>query len=487
MNAKKEQFKSMLLILLVLSSVVLMQLNLFDGLVMGLEYSESMDTPSTKLSAYINPQSFFISFGGLSYTKVYDGKMQESIWGEIRPYILSSFLNYETLTEITKEDYVKAFSDKSLLIRMPISLSAHSFFSLFSAEALDNNMGKIIPYEYILREGNPRSLFVFDKENQTYYQIRHKTLTHDVASIINEVKRESWVEYRKVSDRFSLDITVEEPLNKLNYELIPFEYDFLVPAIAVEHEVNIDSQLFNAQISEISSLIFGSRLDFVKRLRDIKDSVILMYGYGDKSLTFSKDGVISYRKKFEPSIAKSTSFKEAFALAVGKMELFGRVPEGLYLSSVVYNEKSNQHMFKFNYKMNGYAIADRMDNDAAMVITVRENQVVSIDKNIKWFAGEAEISAYTMTDRLVSIDDCIAKNELKVSVYYLQDQNIYEVSVDTMRYFFPIRSDITSIDMRYWENNEDSYGYLIPVWQVVIRGRTYIFNAYNGNLIRTYR
>ncbi len=487
MNVKKEQFKSILLILLVLSSVVLMQLNLFDGLVMGLESSDVLDTPSTKLSAYINPQSYFISFGGLSYTKVYDIKMQDNIWGEIRPYILSSFLNYESVIEISREDYFNAFTDKSILLRMPVTLSTHSFFSLFSDEGLDNAIGNIVPYEYVLREGNPRSLFVYDKQNQMYYQIRHKTLTHDIASILDQVRREDWIEYRKVSDRFSLDITVEEPLNQLNYELIPFEYDFLVPAIAVENEVNIDSQTFNAEINEISSLAFGSRLDFVKRLKDINDSVILMYGYGDKSLTFSKEGTISYRKKFESNLAKSTTFKEAFALAVGKLERFGRLPEGLYLSSSVFNENNQQYTFKFNYKMNAYAIADRVYDDAAIEIMVRENQVVSIDKNIKIFAGEAEIRAFTMTDRLVSIDDCIAKNELKVSVYYLQDQNIYEVSIDTMSYFFPIRSDITSIDMRYWENNDDGRVYLIPAWQVVIRGRTYIFNAYNGDLIKTYR
>ena len=183
MHVKKEQFKTILLILLVLSSVVLMQLNLFDGLVMGLEYSDVMDTPSTNLSTYISPQSFFISFGGLSYTKVYDIKMQDNIWGEIRPYILSSFLNYESITEISREEYVNAFTDKSILIRMPVALSTHSFFSLFSEEGLDNALSKIIPYEYVLREGNPRSLFVYDQQNQVYYQIRHKTLTHDIASI----------------------------------------------------------------------------------------------------------------------------------------------------------------------------------------------------------------------------------------------------------------------------------------------------------------
>lgn len=487
MKAKTEQFKSILLILLVLSSVVLMQLNLFDGLVMGGEYSDVMDTPSTNLSAYINPQSFFISFGGLSYTKVYDSKMQDNIWGEIRPYLLSCFLNYESITEIGREDYVKAFSDKSILLRMPVSLSTHSFFSLFSDEGLANEVGNIIPYEYVLREGNPRSLFVFDKVNQKYYQIRHKTLTHDIASIIDQVKLEAWVEYRKISNRFSLDVTVEASLDQLNYELIPFQYDYLVPAISVENEVDVNSQTFNLEINEISSLVFGSRLDFVKRLRDINDSVILMYGYGDKSLTFSKEGVITYRKKFEPNVAETTTFKEAFALAVGKLERFGKMPEGVYLSSSDFNESNQLYTFKFNYKMNTYAIADRLENDAAITITVRENQVTGIDKNIKIFAGEADISAFTMTDRLFSIDDCIAKNELKVSVYYLQDQNIYEVSIDTMNYFFPIRSDITSIDMRYWENREDDSIYLIPAWQVVIRGRTYIFNAYNGNMIMTYR
>ncbi len=484
MKLIKERLKSILLVALVISSLALTQINLFDGLIISEGMTEAVDVSSTKLSAYINPQSYFVSFGGLSYTRVYDFKMQDNIWGEIRPFILSCFLNYESVTEIEREAYVEAFSDRSLLVRMPLDLKISQYFSIFSDETLKQEIESIYPKEYLLREGNVRSLYVFDKVNNKYYLIKQKSALHDIASLIDIVKSEPWIDYRKINDRFSLESTVDATYNKLNYELIPYAYDGIVASIKYENEVSLDPVRFSEEISSISSAVFGNRMDFVKKLKDVNDSTILMYGYGEKSLTITHEGKIAYRKKFDQANSESVTFNDAFGLATGKLEQFGLMPEGIYLADYVFNDTTHTYMFYFNYKINSYAMAETYPKDHPIAVEVKENQVVSIDKNVKVFAGEIIPSAYKEIERLMTGEDCIAKNDIEISIYYLQDNNIPDKTMETIEYYYPIRSAISSIDLRYKVEGDT---YMIPVWQIVISGRTYLFNAYNGALIQTYR
>ncbi len=225
-------------------------------------------------------------------------------------------------------------------------------------------------------------------------------------------------------------------------------------------------------------------MDFVKRLQDVNESIILMYGYGDKSLTVTPEGLISYRKKFDATRAEAFGFKESFALAVGKIEQFGIMPEGLFLEKFSYRQDEKSYTFFFNYRINSFAIAEMASEDYPITVVVKENQVVSVDKDVKRYVDVTEDTPYKNSETLFTIDDCITNNFLEVSVYYLQDNNLYDQKTDPMEFFFPIRSEIESVDLRYYGETAD---YMIPVWQVVIDGRTYIFNAYDGKLIKTYR
>lgn len=122
-----------------------------------------------------------------------------------------------------------------------------------------------------------------------------------------------------------------------------------------------------------------------------------------------------------------------------------------------------------------------------MIIEVQENQVVSVDKNIKIFAGEQMSALYDNTDQLYAVDKCINDNSLEIVVYYLQDNDVYEDVLDPMDYYFPIRSEIKSIELKYLEENDGYQTLMIPIWQVLVDSRTYLFNAYTGDLLTTYQ
>ncbi|MDW7660728.1 MAG: hypothetical protein SCL54_04785 [Bacillota bacterium] len=485
MVSLRERMKSVLIIGLFLTALLLMQWVMYDDLFASDIDSSDIEINSTKLSAYINPQSYFVSFGGISYTRVYDVMLQERIWSEIRPVVLNSFKKYDSMEIITRESYIEAFSNESMLLRMPMELTVAEFYSLFSSDVVDASISKITPYEYLLNGNDSSKIYVYDRKADQYYMMSSDVQIHDIGALVKIVKQSPYIEYRKISTRFSLESTVDEKYDRLNYELIPFQYSYVVPKVRFSNEIEfLDGEMIG-DIQRISGSVFGNRMDFVKRLKDANGSTILMYGYGDKVLTLSPNGEVLYHKRFDAALSSNLDFKEAFSIAAGKIENFGLYPSGIYLADYDFeNGTDTTHVFYFGYRVNNYSLAETTPDSHPIRVEIRGNQVVNVYKDIK---QPIELIDVEEMDRLYSIDECISNNFLEVSVYYLQDNNIYDSALDNIEYYFPIRSEITKIDMRYSIEGQSGSALMVPTWQVVISGRTYLFNAYTGTLIKTYR
>jgi hypothetical protein len=220
-------------------------------------------------------------------------------------------------------------------------------------------------------------------------------------------------------------------------------------------------------------------MDFVKRLKDVNGSTILMYGYGEKALTISQSGALTYHEQLKGTSESTLNFKEAFSLAAGGVEAFGTQPDGLSLIYYVTTQKG--YIFYFGYKLNTYAVTGDASGWFPIHVTIEGNQITEIYKDVK--VSESFRSDRDKSD-IMPIDDCLTNNFLEVSIYFLQDNNIYDTALNTIEYYFPIRSEISSADMCYLASGNTE---MIPVWRVIISGRTYIFNAHSGELMKTYR
>lgn len=485
MTSLREKVKSFFLVILFASAVIMSQFILYQD-----SFAVEADVSAEKIQqkkpiAYISPQSYLISFGGMSYTRVSNNVLQERIWNEVRPIFVSAFLNHDYYEVISRDHYIDAFSKKSLLVRMPLSLPSKDLFSVLSEDTSGVVTGGIYPYEILLNEDQKNMIYIYDKKNEAYYRfVRHFDI-HDVAGLVEAVRVTKYIEYRKMSDRFSLERTVDETHNQNNYELIPYEYDHIVPSYRA---VKVFEDLSNREMllkNKLTQTVFGNRMDFVKQLKDVNGAFILMYGYGEKILTFSPDGAIDYQEKYVPTSGRPITFEQALTIATNTLESIGDLPEGIYLEGYeVSDEQDVTHVFRFNYKVNRYAVANPEKLISPIVIQIRGSQVIGLYVNLRYDVGEP---VFPDVHRLVSIDECINDNFLEVNYYYLQDQNIYDAAGDGMAYYFPIRSAIEKIEMRYHLVQREGDEWFVPVWHVEIVGRTYLFDAYTGDMLKTYR
>jgi hypothetical protein len=202
-----------------------------------------------------------------------------------------------------------------------------------------------------------------------------------------------------------------------------------------------------------------------------------MYGYGDKALTVAQNGEITMNQKYNSSMAHTVDFKQSLAIAIGSMEQFGKLPAGVQLDSVeTVDEDYTKYLFTFSYKLDDTTVSEQ---SGGILVTVKGGQVTAIKKNVKQMTSRV----YTSLDQMFSIDNCITQNYLEVSLYYLQDNDIYDATLNSIQYYFPIRGAIERIEMQYYQQDMT----MMPVWRVVISGRTYLFSAYTGELIENYR
>ncbi len=486
MISKIEKAKSIALISLMLLALFLTQWILYDGLFANHAKDYVVEYSAEKLLTIVRPQSYHISFGGLSYTRVYNQMLQERFWTELRPVVVNAMRHYTSIEDISRDDYLNMFTDLSILMKMPLHLKGETYMALWEVETTGDTLEGIYFSEILMRSGSNHSMFIYDQPNERYYRVRTEDRLHDVEAIIAAIPDEDIIEYRKISHRFSLENTVSEDYNQANYELIPFQYNYLVPQFTVGREELFESDVFSSGAQGLIQTVFGDRMDFVKRMRDVNGALILMYGYGERTLRFESSGKVVFNQKFVPSLSKELHFMEALNLAVGRLEHFGVYPEALFLADYeTITDTDKGYIFYFNYKVMNYAMAKEGKSDYPVKVFVKGNQVIQVDKNV--VVPETLITIQE-TDQLLSIDECISRNFLQMSVYYLQDKNIFTGDVNVNDYYFIIRSEIEAIDITYYklEGYFDDVELLIPCWQVQIAGRVYLFDAYKGTLLKTF-
>lgn len=478
MKNPRELFKSILLMGLLISAMVMTQAIFYDDSFAKVseEVSDSID--SKKINAYMLPQSFYASFGGMSYTKVYNWSLRQKLWGELRPVILNVLLSNDEMVKIDKKTYFDKFQTEGLLIKMPMALSAKDLFDVVGdGSGLRENVDFFLS-EVLLVRGEERMLFLYDGISNQYYSIRSTFQIHDLKPLIDLIKGEDYIEYRTIAERFSLEKTVSDKNNQYNYTLFPFEYSQIVPEYElVASDMPDENQVLKA--------VFGSQMNFVKMLEDVNGSKIFMYGYGDKILTLHPTGSIQYRAKSQNQGGSAIKLSEAVGVAIQAIEKFGAQNESIYLSGIDGSKAGEgEWTLSFGYHIGSYRLVDEGMDARPIVVKIVGREVSEIRLNT---VGLNAIPYYRDSKEMYRVDLCIEDNFEEVSSYYFKDQKLPEEVTDPLSYFYRIYSDIEGIDMRYYQISRQNKVVFIPVWQVVIAQRTYLFDASSGELIKTFR
>lgn len=476
MKRHREFIKSVLLICLLISSMIMSHAVFYDETLTKVseENSDSVDTK--KISTYVIPQSFSVSFGGMSYTRVYNWEVKQQLWGELRPVLLKTFSSDYTIESVERAYYATQFKSEGLLVEMPTAFQAKDLFDVIGGTNKERVMDITIS-EILFVADQKTSLYVYDKSAEKYYRIRTTFIQHDLSKMIDYLRDDVTIEYRTIADRFSLEKTVKSDRNANNYTLIPFQYDHVVP----KYEL-VDTNVLDE--TKVVEAIFGAQMSFIKSLVDINGSKIYMYGYGTKVLTFMPNGVVHFKSKAITETNRKGHLVESIAIAGNLMEKFGINNDRLYLTHYDLSAADEGDVtLYFGYNLGSYTLANLGVEKQPIRIKIRGTEVVELSMNT---AGLNAIPYFESIGEMYRIDLCMDQNYMIISDYYFKDNKIDETNLDAYAYFYDIHSAIESIDMSYYEKVSGDRVIFTPVWEIVISGRTYLFDAFSGAMMKTY-
>lgn len=294
-----------------------------------------------------------VNFGGGYRTSFFYDK--NSIFENLSLHIANSIKNALEIVEIEEEEYLENSKYKSVEFEMPSYFDASIFISLLHerVEFLKNNF----EFKNILFSENDFD-FIYFRGREKLYKVSISDVDDfqkKFLKYIDDLKQEeNLIYYQSISDRFL--IPASSPDNMIDYVYIPRTR---LPNIEMYGILNSQSvDLENPNINKIAINSFDARMSFVREVRDFDDSLILMYGYGDRILKISKNMDISYSESVGSFVGYENNLIEDLKLAVLNIQKLGYSKEDLKIYSVerISDNNQNGHEFKFFYRINHFPV-----------------------------------------------------------------------------------------------------------------------------------
>lgn len=439
----------------------------------------------TNAQSVISPQSYLVSFGGGLHTGVFSYDVREIMWQEVSVN-LKIYFQTGIYSEITPDEWTQAVNSRSFRIKMPFSYSLENMYQIFGVPVKKDEVANRKVDTIILPTSENDRIYLGDESTGIFYVLKgaDRGNSYKISSLINNIELSDITEYKRLEDIFSLRqfvLTQEDVTFVENSNLAPITELERIPSVMVLKEITtVDKLDDDIDLRLYAVNAFGSDFDFVKKVRDIDDSIIYMYGYGEKALRLGNDGSIEYKEKLSGVSTVKNSFIIDLNLAIQAARSFGESIQSMYLSGYeeVTNEKSVKRTFYFNYRIKDlsiYTTGEKLGN--AFKIEVIDGEVTLITKNIRKYIKTLEVD---FVKKVYSVDEVIEKNSDLILKNYIRDNALVFDSEKQYDYVYNFLQGITDIDMVYFLDSKSDSSELIPAWKIIIDDTLYCFSLYDG-------
>lgn len=430
----------------------------------------------------LEPKAVNCSFGGGQITAFFYDK--NDVFEGLRPSIASGLMTSIEEVEVQASTYFKARKNKSIEFIMPFRYEVRDFLSLVNTSN-DAYVGKVTHIEKILMVARePSYFYIFDGES--YIQVFVEDGVTDVVTFVDEIEKEinKSMPYLTVEERFPLPLNEEGALRPSEYVLIPV---FHVPPIQV---IEVAKELDASDDNQVQSLAvntFGARLNFVQEVVDINNSILLLYGYGDRALRLLPNGRIEYTEKIDTQVKSESDFSSDLRVGLNfAARLGGRVSE-LYLRNVVPLTQDNAkgYRFEFSYRINALQVISE-DDQPTLVVEVFGGRVRKLSRNMKAYVKMVPVTSVGIDSKSINDEQFfnMLNNQSNFDVMfanYVTDNAIDLSTISPLERYTLLLHAIQDFSIVYLENGKDR---LIPVFALTLDQRTYYLDFYTYRIMK---
>ncbi len=475
----KEAIKSLLLLMLCgLAGVLLRGLWVNDLTVMKNVDTVSVVQSKEDVAELLAPKAINVSFGGGNRTTFFFDK--DRIFNTYKPALKEALIAIDMASEINSDVYFRMRLNKSLEFVLPSPLARTEILTL-----LDNEVHSItkepLKIKSILFVSRETKRFYVSTGDQ-YYELTVKNELIDCIDIVDALMADKTLPiYESITSLFGLDTLKAEQNNQpINDVLVP---KFSMPLIA---PIKINKELNANQVEEIRTLaknVFGSRLNFVQEALDVNQGLILLYGYGDRALRVSQDGILEYTERIDDQNKYERNFLKSINVALNKINQLGGQIDQLFLANSEPIEKgeSKGYRFTFNYRIGDYQVVSG-NNVSSVMVEVYGDKVFLLKRNIVHF--QTILSMSTEQTNMALDDQQFFKmfNSHYDAIYnrYLEVNKIKPDSMTKAAVFEQLVYSISDMHIVYFIGDD---GVLSPALSLTVDGEMYYIDFYTNNLI----
>lgn len=306
-----------------------------------------------KLDYLVSVKAMNVSFGGGRMTSFYYDR--EGVFDGFKPNVNLALANVTGVVKMREAAYFNTRLGKSIEFILSTPLNQTEILSLLNAQDISKGeiKGKIERLLVTAREVNK----IWIDTSEGYFELRIAMPINDMSASIDQLATDDMaVAFQSVSERFALPEVINAEGDAIkNQVLIP---KFSLPVIL---PIGIESKSIYEDMTQLRGLaknVFGNRLNFVQEAVDINDNKVFLYGYGDRALRVSKQGVIEYSERFNDQLRREVGFTDSLKLSLEMLEKFNWPIDSLVLNGIEFIERNEVkgYRFTFHYRINDYVV-----------------------------------------------------------------------------------------------------------------------------------
>ncbi len=333
-----------------------------------------------------------------------------------------------------------------------------------------------------ISKDDSQSIYLSDEIQKIYCRLQVEESfdkSYEIANVIDIIENDKIIEYRRISDLFSFNLSESDNVseNKENFitnELFPVT-NKNIGFIKITTEFSMDEK-HESLFKSFAQKAFGKNFNFVKKMTDVDESIIYVYGYANKALRIGSDGSIEYTQRFDKKQGVEFNFRDGLKHALYYIQMYGGIPDTLYLSNY-YNKSDDMSrqilIFDFDYRIAHLPIIySGKSYNHAIHIEITEGQISKFYRQIYVLDDNAESyvldNARTFNETLNENGSLIQKNYLEVK------DNLLGISESDLWLY--ILRDIVNVDIGYTINSKEKF--LYPIWKCKVNNHKYNFLLY---------
>ncbi|BEP30398.1 hypothetical protein HLPR_27290 [Helicovermis profundi] len=415
------------------------------------------------------------------HTGLYSEDINKIAWNKtkenLKIYLLG--LNYEKIDNIA---WNEAYKSRSFRFVLPYNYKIGDIYLLLGIpKKADEFLNEYVD-TIIVPTASNNQIFIGNSKQHEYFSLKglNRKNEFELSSIINNIEKSNIIEYKRLEDMYSLRNLLgkkDDPKFIENTTIAPITSIPNIPYINVSFSYDsIDMKLY-------AEKVFDDNFNFVKKIHDVDNSLIYMYGYGEKILTFFEDGSLEYSQKIKTednNVVDKNTIVDNINIALNSIKKFGEISSTLYLAK--YEENNNDFTLWFNYRIKDYNVfSDDIEGGYAYKIEIEKGKVKYFKKSFKKYIGSSKISSKIAKSK--SFDQVIEKNIDVILSRYIREKGIILNNDNKNEIIISILQDINNIDIDYFNSRNNVTNRMIPIWKIKILDTVYCFDLYGGNIL----